>query len=100
MSAIVWRERAELAGRFRLQGPRLRTDDGAAERVERLGSANVATDYHHGRRVDRKVLWRELYPFRPDQALGADGRGVSQARGVPRKAEPGRAPGYTPALSK
>jgi hypothetical protein len=30
---IVWRERAELVGRFRLQRPRLRTDGGAAGRV-------------------------------------------------------------------
>ena len=68
-----------LAGRFRLQGPRLRTDGGAAGRVERLGGANVATDQHHGGRVDREVLWRELHPFGAGQALGADGGGISQA---------------------
>ena len=34
---------------FGYKRPRLRTDGGAAGRVERLGGANVAADDHHGR---------------------------------------------------
>ena len=42
------------------------------EVVERLGGANAAAHDHHSGGVDREVLWRELQPFRPDQALAAD----------------------------
>ena len=47
---------------------------------------NVATDQHHGGRVDREVLWRELHPFGAGQALGTAGAGISQAAGDPAQA--------------
>ena len=64
---------------FGYKGLRVRTDGGAAGRVEKLGVANAAADHHHGGGVDRKVLWRELHPFRPDQTLAAHRGGILQA---------------------
>ena len=65
---LIFNRRPELVGGFWLL---LRTDGGAAGRVEKLGGANAAADDHHGGGVDREILWRQLHPLGPDQSLAA-----------------------------
>ena len=85
---LVWRKRPELAGRFRLQGPRLRTDGGAAGRVEKLGVENAAADHHHSGEVDRKVLWRELHRSALIKLLQRIEVECCKPKLIPRKLDP------------
>src|SRR5262245_38417793 len=71
---------------FDYQGRACNLNGSAAGRVERLGGANVATNQHHGGRVDREVVWRELHPFGAGQALSTAGVGISQVAGDPAQA--------------
>src|SRR5215470_2123879 len=51
-----------------------------AAQQDALKSWVAQSDDHRGGGVDRKILWHQLQPLGPDQALAAQRHGISQAR--------------------